>query len=71
MGGGGPSYTPPPASPPTAQPATMASSSIAQAQLKNQNLIGSVSQDIGTAGGAQGVAPQSVMTGKTTLGGVS
>ena len=69
--GSSPSYTPPPAVPPAAQPATLASSSVAQAQAKNQQIIGAAGQDIGTPGGAQGVSPQSVTTGKSTLGGVS
>ena len=68
--GSTPSYQAPPAAPPAAQPATMASSSVAQSQAKNQQMIGAAGQDIGTAGGAQGVAPQSVTTGKATLGGV-
>lgn len=71
FGGGTPSYTPPPASPPAAQPATLASSSVAQSAAKSQNMIGAAGQDVGTPGGAQGVAPMSVTTGKTTLGGVS
>ena len=69
--GSSPSYTPPPAVPPAAQPATLASSSVAQAQAKNQQMTGAAEQNIGTPGGAQGVAPQSVTTGKATLGGVS
>lgn len=68
FGGGAPSYTPPPATPPAAQPATLASSSVAQGQAKNQQMIGAAGQDIGTS--AQGVSPQSVTTGKATLGGV-
>ena len=71
FGGSTPSYTPPPAAPPQAQAATLASSAVAQAQSKNQNAVGASAQDIGTAGGAQGVSPQSVTTGKATLGGVS
>ena len=68
--GSSPSYQAPPAAPPAAQPATLASSSVAQSQASRSNLIGAAGQDIGTAGGAQGVAPQSVTTGRATLGGV-
>ena len=71
FGGSTPSYQAPPQPPPAAQPATLASSSVAQAQAKNQQMIGAAGQDIGTAGGAQGVAPMSVTTGKATLGGIS
>ena len=72
MGGGAPSYTPPPAAPPAAQPATLASSSVAANAASRQNaMVGSAAQTVGTPGGEQGVAPMSVTTGKTTLGGVS
>ena len=69
MGGGAPKYTPPPVVPPAAAPATLASSSVAQSQASNSNITAASMQDIGTS--AQGVAPTSVTTGKTTLGGVS
>ena len=71
MGGAAPSYTPPPAAPPAAQPATIASSSVAASQANRANVAGAAGQDIGTPGGAQGVAPQSVTTGRATLGGVT
>lgn len=69
--GGAPSYTPPPAPPPQAQPATLASSSVAASAAQQKQLQGAAGQDVGTPGGAQGVAPMSVTTGKSTLGGVS
>ena len=71
FGGGGPSYTPPPAAPPAAAPATLASSSVAANAATRQNNMFAATQEMGTAGGAQGVSPMSVTTGKTTLGGVT
>lgn len=71
FGSSTPSYVPPPAAPPAAQPATLASSSVASNAASRQNKIGASAQDIGTAGGAEGVAPQSVNRAVTTLGGVS
>jgi len=70
FGGSTPSYTPPPAAPPIAAPATVATSSMASAQQKQLNATEAAAQDVGTSGGAQGVSPQSVTTGKSTLGGV-
>ena len=69
--GSSPSYQAPSQPPPAAQPATLASSSVAANAAQKQNQIGAAAQDIGTPGGAQGVAPMSVTTGKTTLGGIS
>lgn len=69
LGSSPPSYTPPPAPPPQAAPPTLASSSVASSAARQRNEMGAAAQDIGTS--AQGVAPSSVTTGKTTLGGVS
>ena len=69
MGGGTPSYTPPPAPPPAAAPATLASSSIAQSQASRSNITAASMQDIGTS--PQGIDSKSVTTGKGTLGGVN
>ena len=69
--GGSPSYTPPPAAPPAAAPPTLASSSVAASAAQQKNNMFAAGQDTGTPGGAQGVSPQSVTTGKSTLGGVS
>lgn len=69
--GSSPSFTPPPAAPPQAAPATMASPSVAVNGAKQYNQSASALGDFGTPGGAQGVAPAAVATGKTTLGGLS
>lgn len=70
--GSSPSFTPPPSPPPAAAPATMASSAVAESAAKSlQSKGGAAAADYGTTGGAQGVNPLSVTTGKTTLGGVS
>lgn len=69
--GSSPGYTPPPAVPPSAAPPTLASSSVAASAATQKNAEGAALQDIGTSGGAQGISPTSVSTGKATLGGVS
>lgn len=69
FGGGAPSYTPPPAAPPAATPATLASSSVAANAATRQAAMGADAQDVGTS--AEGVAPSSVSTAKSTLGGVN
>ena len=69
--GSSPSFTPPPAVPPAAAPPTLASSTVAANAAQRQNAEGAALADIGTSGGAQGVNPLSVSTGKTTLGGTS
>jgi hypothetical protein len=71
MGGSAPSYTPPPTPPPAAQPATLASSSVAANAAAANNAMNRQAAAYGTDGGGQGVAPSSVTTGKTTLGGIS
>lgn len=69
--GSSPSYTPPPAVPPAASPPTLASASVASAAASRQNLARGEAASFGTPGGAAGVDPGAVSTGKTTLGGVS
>lgn len=67
--GSSPSFTPPPAPPPAAAPATLASSSVASNVASRQAQMKASASTIGTS--AEGVAPTSVNTAKTKLGGVS
>jgi hypothetical protein len=67
-----PQYQAPPAPPPMAAPPTLASSSVAgNAATRQANAMGAYGETVGTAGGAEGVAPGSVNRAATTLGGTS
>lgn len=67
--GSSPSFTPPPAPPPAAAPATLASSSVASNVASRQAQMKAAAGTIATS--PEGVAPSSVTTAKTTLGGIS